>query len=121
MTFDFQKELAPFFKKVVKTGTEKLRVRDARVFRYDEAHDVSVTYTMSPLEEPLGFVLEKPRIVIVFPSAPAYNGKLPIHAAKLKDLLSLSEIYIPSQYKTLIFMITLQVAQHAAVDSDNED
>ena len=32
MTFDFQKELAPFFKKVVKTGTAKLRVRDARRF-----------------------------------------------------------------------------------------
>ena len=118
MTFEFQKELAPFFKKVVKTGTAKLRVRDARVFRYDQAHDVSVKYSMSPLEEPLGFVLEKPRSVIVFPSVPAYNAKLPIRSAKLKDLLSLSAKYIPSRYKTFYDNLT---SSTTAVDSDNED
>ena len=79
---------------------------------------MSVKYCMSPLEEPLGFVLEKPRSVIVFPSVPAYNAKLPIRAAKLKDLLSLSAKYMPSRYKTFYDNLT---SSTTAVDSDNED
>ena len=98
--FDFQRHLALFFKKNPKDGRDGLRLRDARVLEYSDPKHVKVKYSMSSLECPRNFILDKPGSTVVpsLPSEPMYTTQLPIRAAKLKDLKNLSEKYLPQEY-----------------------
>ena len=57
--FDFQRHIALFFKKNPKYGRDGLRLRDARVLEYSDPKHVKVKYSMSSLECPRNFILDK--------------------------------------------------------------
>ena len=68
MIIDFTSGLAPYFKKNLKNGRNALKFRSVRVFEHNKTHDVLVRYSMSALELPIAFTLEKPRVKITMPT-----------------------------------------------------
>lgn len=101
LIFNFQSHLSNFFKKNPKDGKDTLKLRDARVFEYSDPSHVKVKYSMSSLESPRKFAMDKSNdIVPSLPSDPMYTTRLPIAPAKLKDLQNLSKKYMPEQYKS---------------------
>ena len=91
----------------------------ARLFEYSDPKHVKVKYSMSSLETPRKFVLDKAgrSVVPSLPSQPMYTTRLPIKPAKLKDLQQLSEKYLPVEYKAFYEGLT---SSTSASDSDEE-
>ena len=81
-------------------------MRDIRIFHYCDSDKVEVKYSMSSLESPREFAIEKHGVKITLPTKPMYNKRIPIQPAKLKDLKKLSDQYIPKQYQEFYNNIT---------------
>lgn len=96
MIRDFVCHLKPYFLKTVKSDTkDRFLVSTYRVFRYIHNSDVlecSVSASMPIFSK---FRLQKQSQNITLAAPCAYQGKLPIKPAKLKDTIALAEQYVP--------------------------
>ena len=55
---------------------------------------------MSPFETAFSFMMTKLGVgAVTFPTEPMFSSSLPIRPAKLKDIMTLSEKYIPTEYQ----------------------
>ena len=74
-------------------------MRDVRIFHYCDSDKVEVKYSISSLESPREFTIEKHGVKITLPTKPMYNKRIPIQLAKLKD-------FKPKQYQEFYNNIT---------------
>ena len=100
--FDFQAQLAPFFKKTVTCSTEKMRVRDARVFEYAQSHvnEVWVKYSLSANSDWHKFAIEKRKSpTLSLPFVPAYSSPLELSPNKIDNLKKVVYRFVPREFR----------------------
>ena len=88
--------------KTIICGTERLRVRDARVFEYPQSHvnELWVKYSLSPNSVWHKFVIKvKKSVVLSLPSIPAYSSLLELSPNKMDDLNKVVYRFVPCKFR----------------------
>ena len=111
--FDFKEHQNTFFKKNVKSSEtkKKLLIRAGRMFIYETDQLFKVKTSMSEIETPIEYDIVKKNSTIVLPTSPLYTAPLPIKPAKLKDIQTLADKYIPEPYKSFYSNLTADDSQ----------
>ena len=95
---DFAGHLAPFFKKTIRSDSKSLNIQKVRIFDYSSSHPSEVWVKYGSEDELWTRFGVLKKNVLTLPSAPKHASPIPIKEAKLKDVKSLVEKYVPFRF-----------------------
>lgn len=98
---DYQSHFVKYFKQsVTNKEKERLMLSKVKCLKYSTSDPLQVqVFENSQMNGEMRFVIEKSNMSVRMPLVPAYNKPVPIKPAKLKDLKTIVEKFVPVQFR----------------------